>query len=250
MTPDPAAALAFTARAEQIASIDQLNDAASRVLADFGVSCFAANLITSPGRLSRPGILFGRDWERWSTRYNRRGYAAVDPALTMLREMTTPFTWSEAQARFGSADGAEVIRDCLDFTGCAEGLVVPVRGRDGVVFTAAFCGRELVTDPAVRPMLQLIGYYYVTRGCDLKFDIRLNPACPLTSRQIECLRWVFEGKTEIEIAVILGISSNTVHTHIKAAMRALGLTNRHLASRYAWRSGWFDYPEQVISSAF
>jgi LuxR family quorum sensing-dependent transcriptional regulator len=239
--PDPYAALAFSARSDQIVSIDQLNAAAGEVLAAFGVTCFSANLITAPGRMIRPGMQFGRQWEDWSRRYDRKGYAEFDPALSMLREMSLPFTWSEAQQRFGTPEGAKVIRDCLDFTGCNEGIVVPVRERGGTVFTAAFSGPDLVTDAEVRPILQHIGYYYVTRGCDLKFNIELNPACPLTDRQIECLRWVHEGKYERDIAVILGISKHTVHTHIEKAMGLLGITNRHLAARYAYRSGWFDY---------
>ncbi len=241
--PSPYAALAFSARSDRIASIDQLNEAAGEVLATFGVTCFSANLISAPGRMVRPGIQFGHAWEDWSKRYNREGYAEIDPALQMLPEMSVPFTWSEAQRRFGTPAGARVIRDCLEFTGCSEGIVVPVRERGGTVFTAAFSGANLIIDPDVRPILQHIGYYYVTRGCDLAFDIRMNPDCPLTDRQIQCLRWVHDFKTDGEIATILGISQNTVHTHIKTAMRLMGASNRHFAARYAYRSGWFDYPE-------
>jgi LuxR family transcriptional regulator, quorum-sensing system regulator BjaR1 len=243
MTPDPQAAIAFTERACQIGSIDQLNAAAGAVLAPYGVTSFSANLITAPGRLVRPGILFGHRWLDWSRLYNRKGYAEFDPALAMLRRMSVPFTWSEAQHRFGSPEGARVIRDCLEHTGASEGLVVPVRERDGAVFTAAFSGPDLVTDGAARAMLQLIGHYYVSRGCDLAFDIAFNPICPLTSRQIDCLRWVHEGKTDGEIATILGISPHTAHTHIENAMRALGVTKRAIAARYAYKSGWFDYSD-------
>jgi DNA-binding CsgD family transcriptional regulator len=241
--PDPCPALDFTATLDKITSIDQLNDAAGKALSRYGVTCFAANLITVPGRTVRPGMLFGHKWKDWSQRYNRKGYAEADPALTMLRNMQTPFTWTEAQEKFGSSAGAKVIRDCLDFTGCGEGVVVPVRERDGSVFTAAFCGPKLRTEPEVRPMLHLIGYYYVTRGYDIEFDVGLNPLCPLSNRQIECLQWVHECKSDAEIATILGISKNTVHTHVKVAMRRMSFTNRILAARYAHRSGWLDYPQ-------
>ncbi|WP_456679747.1 MULTISPECIES: helix-turn-helix domain-containing protein [unclassified Bradyrhizobium] len=43
----------------------------------------------------------------------------------------------------------------------------------------------------------------------------------LSAREEQCLRWVAEGKSSWEIAVILRISRNAVDFHIKNAMRKL-----------------------------
>ena len=159
----------------------------------------SANLIVTPGRSVRPGILFGREWREWSQRYVRLGYHRSDPAVRMLRDQTRPFTWTEARTRHPSTEGEQVMNDCRDHTGCAEGFVVPVRETDGALLSAAFCGPALDLEPAVRPAFHLAGYYYATRGREILNRIELDPVCPLSPRQLECLRWVHAGKTDGEI---------------------------------------------------
>ena len=48
----------------------------------------------------------------------------------------------------------------------------------------------------------------------------------LTARQLECLRWVQEGKTAWEIGQILGISARTVEGYLAKAYATLGVRTR------------------------
>lgn len=48
----------------------------------------------------------------------------------------------------------------------------------------------------------------------------------LTERERDCMAFVAEGKTDWEISVILGISSDTARFHVDNARRKLGATNR------------------------
>jgi transcriptional regulator EpsA len=48
----------------------------------------------------------------------------------------------------------------------------------------------------------------------------------LTGRQIEIMRWVHEGKSNIEIGLILGISPLTVKNHVQKILRKLNVQNR------------------------
>lgn len=58
------------------------------------------------------------------------------------------------------------------------------------------------------------------------------PAAPgvrgstLTGREIEILRWVYEGKSNMEIGIILGISGLTVKNHVQNILRKLNVQNR------------------------
>ena len=67
---------------------------------------------------------------------------------------------------------------------------------------------------------------------------RIEAPNHLTPRQIECLKWVAEGKTDEEIGAILSLSDRTVHNHIEAAKRGLGVTKRSQAALLAYRRGW------------
>lgn len=59
----------------------------------------------------------------------------------------------------------------------------------------------------------------------------------LSDRERECLRWVSEGKTTDEVAVILGVSSNTVNSYVAHAIQKFGASNRAMAIATAIRSG-------------
>ncbi len=48
----------------------------------------------------------------------------------------------------------------------------------------------------------------------------------LSRREEEILRWVGEGKTNDEIATILGISNRTVEKHLENIFEKLGVHNR------------------------
>jgi DNA-binding CsgD family transcriptional regulator len=48
----------------------------------------------------------------------------------------------------------------------------------------------------------------------------------LTPREIDCLRWCGQGKTNWEIGQILGLSERTVEHYLSRANRKLGTANR------------------------
>lgn len=60
---------------------------------------------------------------------------------------------------------------------------------------------------------------------------------PLSDRERECLIWVSEGKTTDEVALILGVSGNTVNNYITHAIQKLSASNRAMAIATAIRSG-------------
>jgi len=48
----------------------------------------------------------------------------------------------------------------------------------------------------------------------------------LTPRQAEVLYWIAQGKTNAEIAIILGTSPRTIHKHVEMLFERLGVENR------------------------
>jgi DNA-binding CsgD family transcriptional regulator len=58
----------------------------------------------------------------------------------------------------------------------------------------------------------------------------------LTQRQAQVLHWIAEGKTNNEIATILGCSVNTVKMHLKDINQRLGVPNRTAAAACAYRA--------------
>ena len=62
----------------------------------------------------------------------------------------------------------------------------------------------------------------------------------LTSRQWAVLRELVAGRSNKEIAKILGIEEITVKVHLQAVFKRLQVSNRTQAATYAMQRGWFN----------
>lgn len=89
----------------------------------------------------------------------------------------------------------------------------PVRSRRLLVLEE----RQLRPEPASDPMEEL------------SVDA-LRSALALSPREAEVLLWVAQGKTNPEVALILGIQPYTVRTHLEHIFQKLGVETRHAAS--------------------
>jgi DNA-binding NarL/FixJ family response regulator len=65
-----------------------------------------------------------------------------------------------------------------------------------------------------------------------------SPFHPLSEREMEVLNLVVEGKSNKEIAALLGISHQTVKNHITSILRKFGVEDRTQAVVYALKRGW------------
>jgi two-component system response regulator DegU len=65
-----------------------------------------------------------------------------------------------------------------------------------------------------------------------------EPFQPLSSREMEVLSHITQGKSNKEIAAILGISHQTVKNHVTSILRKLGVEDRTQAAIYSLRRGW------------
>lgn len=79
----------------------------------------------------------------------------------------------------------------------------------------------------------LSGYLASSTRC---FEDKLERDFDLTDRELECLFWIAEGKTSDEIAVILGISRNTINNYITSVMRKTATKTRSEAIAFAVRN--------------
>jgi len=64
-----------------------------------------------------------------------------------------------------------------------------------------------------------------------------DQAAPLTTRELEVLQLIVHGKSNKEIAAVLGLSANTVAVHRANIMQALGIHNTAELVVYAIRQG-------------
>jgi DNA-binding NarL/FixJ family response regulator len=71
-----------------------------------------------------------------------------------------------------------------------------------------------------------------------------EPFSPLSKREMEVLIFISKGKSNKEIAYLLGISHQTVKNHVTSILRKLVVEDRTQAAIYAYRRGWIrNYKE-------
>ena len=144
-----------------------------------------------------------------------------------------PLVAAHAPAANGLVDGEEA--RLLDVLGHSEiySLRLHVgRQRLFVLFSAAEVGQ--IDEPTL-VKAQMKCCYALSRIPQLIAAAAMQD--PLSDRERECLFWVSEGKTTDEVAVILGVSSNTVNSYITHAIQKFAASNRAMAIATAIRSG-------------
>jgi DNA-binding NarL/FixJ family response regulator len=126
---------------------------------------------------------------------------------------------------------------------------------------AAFCSKDIQPEDLTRLVFHVAEGKYVMGGepmSQVEFEGWLkrqldsarrsysepgSPFHPLSDREMEVLTLVVEGRSNKEIASLLGISHQTVKNHITSILRKFGVEDRTQAVVYALKRGWvkLDY---------
>ncbi|MCA1369412.1 helix-turn-helix transcriptional regulator [Bradyrhizobium sp. BRP14] len=106
-------------------------------------------------------------------------------------------------------------------------------GRSRFSLMLLFPADVILSQEALRDVAVLAGY---VASLKTEVGIRQDREFELTERELECLFWIAEGKTSEEIAVILGISRNTINNYITSVMRKTATRTRSEAIAHAVRN--------------
>jgi DNA-binding CsgD family transcriptional regulator len=106
-------------------------------------------------------------------------------------------------------------------------------GRTRLSLMLLFRDGFILSPERLRDVGLLAGYFASFNGCS---EGRTDRDFELTERELECLFWIAEGKTSDEIAMILGISRNTINNYITSVMRKTATKTRSEAIAFAVRN--------------
>jgi LuxR family quorum sensing-dependent transcriptional regulator len=175
----------------------------------------------------------------WMEHYLEQGYMHIDPVVRRLEQDQSPFLWSETGPFIAADQHAAVERmfgEARDFRLYA-GFAVPMITLEGAIAAVSLAGEAAEIPQAARGMISMICTFAVGRAIDLHNKERRRQLAKLTPREVECLKWAADGKTEWEISAILNVSEHTADKHLANAHRKLGAANRAQAIANAIRWG-------------
>lgn len=173
----------------------------------------------------------------WMEIYFRRNYFFDDPMARRARQTAAPFRWSDVHPE---NDRERLIMKLAQDYDLVEGIVFPLV-RAGY-YSASFSigGLSLEIPDELLPEIHLATLYFHNKVVSFYDDPGLNEEAIsdlLTRRQIECLAWVSNGKTDWEIGEILSIQESTVHSHIEDAKKKLLAVTKAQAVVTAFKAG-------------
>jgi two-component system response regulator DegU len=125
---------------------------------------------------------------------------------------------------------------CLSRNTAAEDLINTIRRASQGEYPI---NESLITRPRVaqRVLEQFRDISSLNKGME-------TVIAPLTRREAQILNYVSKGNTNKQIADILGISEQTIKSHVSAILRKLNANDRAHAVALAMRNGWISIAER------
>ena len=206
--------------------------------------------------------------ESWRERYDRNGFAYVDPTVTHSLSSSLPLVWEPGA--FASGEQQALYEEAR-MHGLRSGVTLPVHGPQGEFGVLSFASdarpdaESRRAAAAALPALTLVRDYALASSARFR-DALLNPhrqpprplhqhhhqqhqqhpyhqphvpqhqidaqraALPrLTRRELEVLQWVMAGKSSWEIARITSCSEATVNFHLANVRQKFDVNTRQQA---------------------
>ncbi len=216
------------AAAQKVESIEQLDVVVGAAIRELGFETFVGfEAINAEGKA---GVthLFGKGNDTWAERHRQQNFVRYDPVVREMLRSEEPLFWTDIYQRAEiGVESQLVMNEAADF-GMPNGFVTPLHSTDGSIAGVQLTGKHLdPRDADVRSAAFVLSTFYGAIARRLVQEARRKPLIrPLTSRQIECLKWVREGKSSADIGDILNISQHTVIEHVAEACARLGVRTR------------------------
>ncbi len=164
----------------------------------------------------------------WQQRYEAANHATLDPVIQYGLKAALPFDWRSIPTLTKSQ--VHFLDEAKEFGVGNQGLTFPVHGIGGEL--GFFC---IAATMNARDWLDFKrqNYHNLRLMADMFHQKLIASMLPttttqkplLTPREVECLKWCAEGKTQQDIAEIIGISPRTVRFFLETARIKLNCLN-------------------------
>ncbi len=192
--------------------------------------------------------------DEWIEEYYTGKYYRYDKVLHLLQEGHFAHTWDELLAKCTTAS-ERMVFDGAKIYGLYPGLTVGHTDMGlgwGSFISCAGCGEG--DDKRLLPLVDYVlgtmhGDFVATLASGMKNDKPKNGLnFPASSREKEIAYWICEGKTNPEIAEILGVKDRTVRYYMAILFEKFGVHNRSLLMKELLSQSWFSSNESQGSS--
>lgn len=180
----------------------------------------------------------------WADVYIGFNLAATDPVRRAAARSVRGFDWRNIGSLIPLTAGEQTMLDIGQRQGIANGFTVPRHLPGELTGTCSFVTRpDGETPDGCAFFAEAIGAIAIERGRRLAGWGGPPVRTTLTDRQRECVLWAARGKTDWEIARILGISQETVIQHLKDARERYDTRKRASLILFALFDGLISFSD-------
>jgi LuxR family transcriptional regulator, quorum-sensing system regulator CciR len=231
----------FVRDVRELETEDALAGALADVSRDLGFRYFALTHHVDVRRSSE-AIRIHNYPDGWAEWFDEQSLGASDPVHRASNVTSVGFTWSRLPEMIVLTDKDRQVLDLARSEGIGEGFTVPahVPGEAHGSCSFACAAGDPFSDQNLS-LLQLVGSFAFEAARRMRRDRFSQGPVQLTDRQRECVIWAARGKSDWEIARILGISDQTVIEHLKHARERYGVGRRTLLAVHALFDGTIGF---------
>ena len=228
---DGAAVLAAIRTIQAMTTSDAVISVLGQFIERYGFERIFLGQLVNPANVPLKDILYISDWpDELKAERERRMAILHDPIAIGALRSKRPFSWSEA--RLHATRAGRQVMDSVHDHGITDGMMFPMHALHSVsggVSLGACGGLDLsLTHIAELEIVCQTAYYHLE---GLLGPFPYQRVAELTARETECVQFAAAGKTNWEIAKILGIQEDTVKKTLRRASDKLGAVNRaHLVA--------------------
>lgn len=224
-------AFEFMDLADAVHSAGDLAAAMARLTNTLGFDYFALSHHVDILAANDDAIRLHNYPDAWADYYDANALAVSDPVHRASHVTSVGFCWSRIPLMIPLTPADRRTLALGELQGIGDGFTVPAHvpgeARGSCSF-ASTVGRPLPTE--MLPVAQLGGAFAfeAARRLWIARGQRLDAAPVLTDRQRDCVLWIARGKSDWETSRILGVSEETVTSHVKQACERYDVSKRTL----------------------
>ena len=224
-------------------SLDELATVLAAIALELGFRYFALTHHLDIPRAPVPAIRLHNYPAAWADYFDAQRLGPSDPVHRASHMTGFGFPWSRLHRLIQLTARDREILDQARKNGIGDGYTIPshIPGESaGSCSFATSAGQEAREDRLY--IAQLVGglaFEAARRLVAIRSPLPDRPQ--LTDRQRECVYWAARGKTDPEIASILGISHETVILHLKQARARYGVYKRTQLAVHALFDGTLSF---------
>jgi LuxR family transcriptional regulator, quorum-sensing system regulator BjaR1 len=203
----------------------------SRFIEQYGFERIFLGQLVNPANVPIKDILYVSDWPE-ELKEHRRSQMAIlhDPIAICALRSKRPFSWAEAREHASRA--GKMVVDMVHDYGITDGMMFPMHALHSVSGGVSLGGDTRLdlsqTQIAELEIVCQTVYYHLE---SMLGPFPYQKVAELTHRETQCVQFAAAGKSNWEIAQILGIQEDTVKKTLRRASDKMQTVNRaHLVA--------------------